>query len=100
MRSKIDHPGSLLAPSEPVLVLAVLNPRFQWFRNRSKIAAPKHTVPHDLAKIHIPTIFIPQCDIAVHISFDIVAFTCSKTAPKFVQKRVPMYQCRAKVSQK
>ena len=42
---------------------------------------------------------IRQCDIAVHFSFDIVVFACSKSAPKFrPKKRFPVYQCRAKVT--
>ena len=53
--------------------------------------APKSTTPTSAVAKNAHRSIIRGCDVAVHSSFDIVAFACSKTAPNFRPK--PASRC-------
>ena len=53
--------------------------------------APKSTTPTSAVAKNAHRSIIRGCDIAVHSSFDIVAFACSNSAPKFRPK--PSSRC-------
>ena len=53
--------------------------------------APKSTTPTSAVAKNAHRSIIRGCDVAVHSSFDIVAFACSNSAPKFRPK--PASRC-------
>ena len=59
MRTKIDHPGSLLAPPGPLLFLAVINPRFQLVQKSFQNRGPKTHRPPRLSENPHPHNFHP-----------------------------------------
>ena len=53
--------------------------------------APKSTTPTSAVAKNAHRSIIRGCDVAVHSSFDIVAFACSNSAPKFRPKPASRY---------